>query len=262
MAIGRITLSAEVQGLRELRDALGTVLSNERKAAVIGKAMTKALVPVVAALQRTTPLGPTGNLRRAIASKVVEYPLDGNAVGVVGFQRAGRARSEAAAGGTVRVGPDRAYHQWWLEEGTRERFVGTPANQSYVRKAHKRVMRSGRVADIREHQVARQGGYIASSFNRLGPFEFERTPRVPQGGFGQRVQTRPGYPRAFFRKSANPIRIPPMPVGGNNGIPPLQAAFDATQTTVADILSQQLIVALEDIWSGLNATTSPFGVIE
>jgi len=262
MAIGRIQLSAEVEGLQELRSKLGTVLTNTQKAEVIGRAMKKALVPVVAALNRTTPLGPTGNLRRAIASKVVEYPLDGNAVGVVGFQRAGRQRSDSAAGGTVRTGPDRAFHQWWLEEGTQQRYVGTQANKPYTRKAHQRKMKSGVVAEIQSHQVSRQGGYIASSFNRLGPFGFQPTPRVPRGGSGQRVQTSPGYPGAYFKKSSTPITIPPMPAGGSNGQPPLSTAFEATQSTVAEILSRELRIALEDVWAGLSATASSVGVIE
>ena len=62
-----------------------------------------------------------------------------------------------------------------------------PANKPYTRKAHRRVMRSGKVVDVSQHEVARQGGYIASSFNQRGPFEFIQTPRMPRGQGGQRV---------------------------------------------------------------------------
>ena len=262
MATGRIEMSAEVQGLRDLRNKLGTVLNNPRKAAVMKAALEKAIVPVVAALNRTTPLGPTGNLRRAIDSKVVSYPDDGNAVGIVGFRRAGRERSAIAlAGGTVRTGTDRGFHQWWLEEGTSERQVFAPANKPYTRKAHTRTMKSGTVAQVQSHEVARQGGYIASSFRKLGKFDFERTPRVPRGGKGQRVQTSPSYPQAFFKKSSTPITIPAMRPGGS-GSPPLKTAFDLTRSTVAEILSRELRLAIEDIWSGLNTSTSGRGSIE
>jgi len=262
MAIGRIELNAELEGLDALLKNLSQALRPDQKSRIVEKAMKKAIQPVVAALQRTTPLGPTGNLRNAISSKVVRYPLNGNAVGVVGFQRAGRARSDSAAGGSVRIGPDRAFHQWWLEEGTQERFVGTLSNKPYIRKSHQRRMASGVVAEISEHTVKGQGGYIASSFKRLGPFEMEKTPRPPRGEPGHRVQTKPGYPRAFFKKSSTPITIPAMTPGGSTGRPPLQAAFDQTQTTVAEILSRELRVALEQVWANLSISTSSTGTIE
>lgn len=261
MAVGRISLTAELEGLDTLLANLGKALDNNEKSRVLEKALKKAVVPIKAALERTTPLGPTGNLRNAIDVKVVRYPLDGNAVGVVGFRRSGRQPSSVAAGGTVRVGPDRAFHQWWLEEGTQPRYVGTPADKPYTRKAHQRRMKSGVVADVREHEVARQGGYIASSFNRLGPFKMQQTPRVPRGGKGQRVLTEPGYPRAFFKKSSTPITIPAMSPGGS-GPPPLRTAFDQTQATVAEILSRELRISLEQIWGNLSMTASPTGTIE
>jgi hypothetical protein len=262
MAIGRIELNAEIEGLNGLLRNLSQALRPDQKSRLVEKAMQKAIKPVVAALERTTPLGPTGNLRNAISSKVVRYPLDGNAVGVVGFQRSGRARSDSAAGGTVRRGPDRAFHQWWLEEGTQERFVGTLANKPYIRKAHTRRMKSGVVADVSEHRVRQQGGYIASSFKRLGPFKMQPTPRPPRGQDGQRVQTQPGYPRAFFKKSSRPITIPAMTPGGSSGQPPLRTAFDQTQATVAEILSRELRISLEQVWSNLSVSTSSTGTIE
>jgi hypothetical protein len=262
MAIGRIELNAEIEGLDALLKNLSEALRPDQKSRIVEKAMQKAIKPVVAALERVTPLGPTGNLRRAIASKVVRYPLDGNAVGVVGFQRAGRGRATSAAGGSVRIGPDRAFHQWWLEEGTQERFVGTLANKPYIRKGHTRRMKSGVVADVGEHSVRQQGGYIASSFKRLGPFKMQPTPRPPRGQEGQRVQTQPGYPNAFFKKSSTPITIPAMTPGGSGGTPPLKTAFDQTQTTVAEILSRELRISLEQVWANLSASTSARGTIE
>jgi len=177
-------------------------------------------------LREVSPVGPTGNLKRAVTSKVVEYGLDGVAVGIVGYRRAGRADSSSAAGGSVRAGPDRAFHQWWLERGTKERMVMKPADKPYTRLAHVRRMKSGKTVDVVTHEVKRQGGYIASSYNRLGEFRMLKTPRMPRGQKGQRVQTEPGTPQAYFKKSSTPISIPAMPVGGSTGRPPLQTAFN------------------------------------
>lgn len=257
MAIGRIEMNAEIEGLDTLLKNARQVLRPQPKSRIVEKAMKKAIVPVVSALQRTTPLGPTGNLRRAIKSKVVRYPLDGNAVGVVGFQRSGRARSDSAAGGTVRVGPDRAFHQWWLEEGTQQRYVGKLSNKPYTRKAHQRKMKSGTVAEVREHSVRGQNAYIASSFNRLGPFKMVKDPQQPS-----RVQTEPGYQRAFFMKSSQPIVIPAMNPGGSTGQAPLKTAFDQTQSTVAEILSKELRISLSQVWANLSISTSSTGTIE
>ena len=67
-------------------------------------------------LKDNSPLGPTGNLRRAAAVKTVTY-TGGTVVAVVGYRRSGGATSQSAGGG-VRTGPDRAFHQYWVEEGT------------------------------------------------------------------------------------------------------------------------------------------------
>jgi hypothetical protein len=252
MATIGIELSVEMQGLRELQDALGkTLKDNPAKAKLLAAALEKAVWPVQLRLREVSPLGPTGNLRRAVDSKVVEYGLDGRAVAIVGYRRAGRERSESAAGGTVRAGPDRAFHQWWLENGTRPRQVSKIADKPYTRLGHTRRMKSGKVADVVTHEVKRQGGYIASSYNRLGEFRTLPTPRLPRGQEGQRVQTDPGYPNAYFKKSSRPIEIRPMPVGGSSGRPPLTTAFTQTQRQVAEILQRELRLALEDALSAV-----------
>ena len=257
MATIGIELTAEMQGLRELQDALGRVLKdNPEKARICAEALEKAVLPVELRLREVTPLGPTGNLRRAVGSKVVVYGLDGRAVGIVGYRRAGRARSESAAGGTVRTGPDRAFHQWWLENGTGPRQVNKPADKPYIRLAHTRRMRSGKVVDVMTHEVKRQGGYIASSYNRLGELEVLRTPRMARGQEGQRVQTRPGYPNAFFKKSSTPITIPAMPVGGSTGQPPVATAFGQMRARVAEILLRELRLSLDEALSTVSQSAT------
>ena len=257
MATAGIFLSARMEGLRELQDALGrTLQDNPAKTKLLAAAIEKAIQPVEMRLREVSPVGPTGNLKRAVTSKVVEYGLDGVAVGIVGYRRAGRADSSSAAGGSVRAGPDRAFHQWWLEQGTQGRMVMKPADKPYTRLGHVRRMKSGKTVDVVTHEVKRQGGYIASSYNRLGEFRMLKTPRMPRGQSGQRVQTDPAYPNAYFKKSSTPISIPAMPVGGSTGRPPLQTAFNQTQAQVAEILQRELRLSLEQALATLTRSAT------
>lgn len=250
MAVAGIELSAELLGLRELQTAIGRIFPPEEKAKILKAVLAKAIEPAFARLKAVTPVGPTGNLRRAVAKKIIGYSRDGNAVAVLGFRRAGLSSSQSAAGGTVRTGPDRAFHQYWLEEGTQDRQVNTLSNQPYMRKAHQRRMKSGTVAEIREHVVKGQNAYIASSFNRLGPFKMVKDPTQPG-----RVVTDPPYQRAFFKKSKTPITIPAMNPGGR-GEPPLKTAWAQTQGTVAEILQRELRITLEQALSTLSSRST------
>lgn len=257
MATIGITLSAQMEGLREIQDALGrTLKDNPAKTKLMAAALDKAIYPAFLRLGEVTPIGPTRNLRRAVDYKIVEYALDGVAVGILGYRRAGQASSQSAAGGSVRVGPDRAFHQWWIENGTRQRVVSKPADKPYTRLGHTRRMKSGKVVDVITHEVKRQGGYIASSYNRLGEFDVLRTPRLPRGQQGQRVQTNPAYPNAFFKKSSTPVTINPTPVGGIAGQPPLERAFRDTQPRVAEILQRELRLSLEEALSTLSKSAT------
>jgi len=255
MATVGISLSVDQTELRELQAALGKVFTNSEKTQILKRALEKAVAPVLARLQQITPLGPTGNLQRAATSKIIGYSRSGNAVALVGFRRAGRQRSDSAAGGTVRAGNDRAFHQWWLENGTQPRQVSKLSDKPYTRRAHQRRMKSGTVAEVQEHSVKGQGGYIASSFNRLGPFKMVKDPSQPN-----RVITDPAYQRAFFRKSKTPITIPAMPLGGSAGQPPLQTAWDQTSTTAAEILQRELRISLENALDAL--TRSAVGSVD
>ena len=123
------------RGFRELRPSLS------RK--YMGAAIRRSLKPAVSALRGNVVRGPTGNLRRAIASKVKSY-RSGAAVGLVGFVAAGSLKSKSAAGGSVKIGKDRAFHAGFLEFGTKDRAIKTSS--------------------------IRGGASIASSFRRLGAF--------------------------------------------------------------------------------------------
>lgn len=243
MAVGKINLTLDATEIRQLQDALGKVFGkNKGLADTLGDALKKAIAPPFERLKQLTPIGPTGNLKRAVNQKIVKYPRDGTAVGLVGYNRAGKGAASSAAGGTVWAGKDRAFHQWLVEYGSRDRVVDTFSNVPYQRRAHTRRTKSGKVANVKAHTVSGQNAYIASSFGRLGPFGFVRTPRAAEG---QRVQTDPAYPAAFFKKSKSPIRIPAMPAGGTDGRPPVQTAWNETRGEVAAILQRELAVSLE-----------------
>jgi hypothetical protein len=240
-----IELSLETTNLAELGKQIAQVFADKtQRSGIIAEAMKKAIAPVESRLRSLTPVGPTGNLKAAVNSKVVRY-ASGNAVGVVGYNRAGKGPSSSAAGGRVRRGPDRAFHQFWLEDGTKDRVINKFSSESYVRKSHVRRTRSGTTTTVKSHDVSGQNAYIASSFNRLGPFKMLPTPRPPRGEDGQAVRTDPGYPGAFFKKSSQPITIDGMTPGGRAGRPPLATAWAETETTVAEILQRELRLALE-----------------
>lgn len=269
MAVGGIQLDAQWIGLKEVQEALGVLNGKEKKAQILKAALTKAIEPAFQRLKQITPVGPTGNLKRAITKKVAIYPQDGNAVGIVGFKRAGLSDSVSAAGGTVRAGPDRAFHQWWLEEGTKERLISVPSppksynRSSYVKPSFERrtyqMTRKGKQFTVSGHSVSSHpvsahtvndpnSYYYASSFNRLGKFKILKF-RGGEKGF----ITDPAYPNAFFKKSRNPIKIEKMPVGGFDGQPPLKTTFEQTKSQIADILQRELRLSLEQ---ALNVISS------
>jgi hypothetical protein len=268
MAVAGIEITAEMAELRQLQQDIDRLFSLADKARILKAALTKAIEPAFQALKQTTPLGPTGNLRRAVAKKVIAYTKDGAAVAVLGFRRAGLSSSESAAGGTVRKGPDRAFHQWWLEEGTQPRQIRLPSPpKAYNRPGYNKpgferrtytMTRNGKTFTVQGHSVRGHGvaGHLvndpnsyfyASSYNRLGPFKINKF-RAGETGF----ITEPGYPNAFFKKSRQPITIPAMPVGGSDGQPPLKTAWGRTQPTVAEILQRELRLSLEQALDTLS----------
>lgn len=250
MAFIKITI--DQQELRNMQEDLARLFPTNDRARILGAIMRKAIKPALDKLREVTPVGPTGNLALAASSKVVTYSRDGVAVGLIGYQRAGREPSVSAGGGSVRRGRDRAFHQWWLEQGTQPRIVAKFSNTPYGRRGHLRRIPGKPAVEVRPHMVSGQNAYIASSFNKLGPFKMQATPRVPRGEEGQRVQTDPAYPRAFFKKSKNPIVIPPMTPGGRSGRPPVETAFRESQQAVAEILQRELRITLEEAISTIS----------
>jgi hypothetical protein len=253
MATFGIVMKADYPGLKSLIKGIKGLGDPKYTAETLKEALEAAVYPAYLRLREVTPVGPTGNLKAAAGYIVKAYPKNGGAVGLVGYRRSGTANSESSQGGSVRrtTGSpgDRAYHQWIVEFGTAGRAIKRPITlkrfdrrspvQDYVR------VRNGVVETVRGrgimHSVNPPQGpyYIASSFNRLGPFKFV-------AGTAGRMQTDPAYPNAFFRKSKGSLMLPPMPVGGRTGRPPLQTAFAQSQSQVAFILEQKLRISLEE----------------
>jgi hypothetical protein len=292
MATAGIVIAANFPGLREVGDAIRNLGDKQFTAVALKDALQKAIAPAESRLRELTPLGPTGNLRAAVMSLAKAYTKSGNAVGLIGYRRSGNRGAVSAAGGRVRVSSgsegDRAYHQWLIEYGTQARVVSKFSNTPYQRKSPSapfvRTRRGGGVESVRAytrvrngksfrvkgfsrartatvqevvqgsgevHTVSGQNAYIASSYNSLGPFQMIRQP-----GNRKLVQTSPPTPGAYFKKSANPIVIPPTPEGGVAGQPPIRTAFQQTQAQVASILQQELRISLERALSTLTYNAS------
>lgn len=73
-------------------------------------ALNDAMAPMKSRLLANTPVGPTGNLRASVATKVRIYQT-GTAFGIVGYQRAV----------SIRTSDNKGYHSHFLEFGTKER---------------------------------------------------------------------------------------------------------------------------------------------
>jgi HK97 gp10 family phage protein len=224
----------------------------EVQSAIVAKAVRAAIKPALAKLRSLVPVGPTGNLKAAVASKVKQYKKDGTAVGLVGYRAAGRAPSGSAAGGSVRVGKDRAFHQGFIEFGTKDRKAGPIASTSYTRKPYQRTSRKGVRHIVGAHPVSRQGGYINSSFRRLGSFAVDKSGQPKNN----RVATSPRYPNAFFRKLSSPKPIPGTPVGGRARTPPVKTAFESTQGEMGAILDRELRVGIEAALQAIALVTN------
>lgn len=237
MAVAGVNLSLDASELLKLQASLGKVFDNAGLSDILGDALERALDKPLMRLRENTPIGPTGNLKRAANIKVVRYKKDGNAVGLLGYNREGRGDSKAIAQeGTVRLGPDRAFHQWLVEFGTKQRPIKSIANKPYQRKAHTRRMKSGKVAAVSAHTVkAGQGAMIASSLGSRGPFTITKN--------GRGIQTPKG---TFFKKGkkGESLVLPAMQPGGLSE-PPLRKTWQEYQGKVAQRLTQELRISLE-----------------
>lgn len=223
--MGKFTgVKVEFPELHDLRKQLRQ-FPNNIAAKHLGSALRKASKPGLNALRsevRANQKGPTGNLRRAITTKVVTYKKSGNAVALVGFTRAGSGKTSPTAG-SVQKGKDRAFHAGFLEFGTRPRYT------------------------------KRQ---IASSYNRLGPFKIK--PVAKRGKFAgvARVQTVPKLPKAFFKRAPRGQRVY---LGVTQPERPIATSFKKSAGSIRSELKSGISAAIEKAGKDLANAFPPKG---
>lgn len=102
--------------------------------AAIGAAVKRALKPAQEALKRLTPVGPTGNLKRGIATKAKRYPKTGAAVAIVGYRKSGTGRPPK--GKRRNKASDKTQHQFLVEYGSKPRVTKSGANRGRMPAMH------------------------------------------------------------------------------------------------------------------------------
>jgi len=188
------------EGFRQLPKGLSAITQ--------GAAVKRAMLPAVAALKANSPKGPTGNLARAVKIKSVRYAKSGTGAAIVGYVKAGTGKAKVAQGGKVKKGSDRAFHQFWIEFGTKEREIKTRSSRGFM---------------------------IASSFGSLGPFSIRRQ-RMVKGG-RKVVQATPKYPKSFFKaaKSGEVLELPAVKAQH-----PVRKTWEQVSPQVAASLTKEL----------------------
>jgi len=83
-----------------------------------------------------------------------------------------------------------------------------------------------------------RGGFVASSYKRLGPFVLKAAKGRKAGG---RVQTSPPYPKAFFKKSSTPVFL-----RATFAQHPVQTAFERSRGAIAANMTGEMRKALEN----------------
>lgn len=191
------------------------------------RALRKAAKPGIAALQsQVLAIGRvTGNLLASVSK--VERTYTNNKAGLpvslvaVGFRRPTNAKSqktaESAFGGSVKYGPNRAYHSHLVEYGTKPRMAGASK-----RKKKTRVILGGRLRTLIQREKQQPQGNprgILSSWNA----------RRGEGSWkGQ-------YPIDFIATGM---------VRGAKAQRPLQKAYRIAEPTMRSIIDREMRIAL------------------
>lgn len=236
----------------------------------MGAAIRRSLTPGLNALKSNTPRGPTGNLRRAIASKVKTYK-SGNAVGLVGYVAAGSGKSLTAGGGKVRKGKDRAFHAGFLEFGTKDRVTKGPYASSFNTLGPFTIKSTGREFRA-SRRLARQAQRL---FARAGRQRFQDQASAAEmmrgrarslldaasvkASQGTRVQTSPKYPKAFFKRvpKSQRVQLGEMPIGGRTGKPPVKAAYQQSLGSMRGELMKNMALSLQNALKDLAGDFPP-----
>lgn len=168
--------SIDFPELAAIRKELAARFHPRVRAKFLGAALTQATKPTANALKQVTKQNfskVSGNLLRSVTHVVRRYPKSGNAVGLVGFTKAGIGKT-TKTGGKVLKGKDRAYHAGLLVFGTKRR---------------------------------RTRSQIASSYGSRGPFVIKGKAKRGKFAGSTRVRTTPKYPKAFFKRGVSGVAV-------------------------------------------------------
>ena len=91
--------------------------------AAIGAGVKRAMKPAEEELKRQTPVGPTGNLRRGIATKAKRYTKTGSAVAIAGYRKAGTGKPPKEGTKRRNKASDKTQHQFLVGYGSKKRFT-------------------------------------------------------------------------------------------------------------------------------------------
>jgi len=131
-------------------------------ATTIGAAVKRAIKPAEDKLKQLTPVGPTGNLKRGIATKAKRYPKTGTAVALVGYRKAGSGKKKQSGTKRRNKASDKTYHQFLVEYGTAKRETKSGANRGVmpairpIERASQAVLSQVQAKPQREMQVGLQ----------------------------------------------------------------------------------------------------------
>jgi hypothetical protein len=191
------------------------------------RALLKAAKPGIAALQsQVLALGRvTGNLLASVDKVSRKYTNNKANLPVslvaVGFRRPTNANSqkmaESAFGGSVKYGPNRAYHSHLIEYGTKPRTAGKTK-----RKSRKRVLLGGRLRTIIEREKQQPVGNARGVLSSWG---------TRRGGGAWKGQ----YPIDFIASGT---------VRGTPPLRPLAKAYRIAEPTMRSIIDTEMRKAL------------------
>lgn len=179
----------------------------------IGSAVKKAAEPAQQALRANVDaLGRvTGNLRRAIKTKIKRYTRTGSAVALVGF--------EAVPGKRVPENGDNksAFHAGLIEFGTKERKT-----------------KVANIASSFKNNNSRRAGFtiVQQKYKKGGRRQRMFKPAV----------LKPKYPVAFFARAAKGDTVN---LGRVRAYAPIKKAWQQSRTACQSILEESLYVAIE-----------------
>lgn len=97
--------------------------------AAIGAGVKRAMKPAEARLKSTAPVGPTGNLRRGVATKAKRYAKTGAAVAIVGFRKPNSKGPPKEGVKRRNKASDKTQHQFLVEYGSKQRFTKNDASR-------------------------------------------------------------------------------------------------------------------------------------